>query len=70
MQQEHVPEEAEAMAIAFPAPEAASRRSHERAASEPVRESSRLGHACTRLRRCYERIAFAIFDPDDDCMRL
>ena len=56
------------MAISSAAPEVAAERV-EREADEPAQRRSlivRLGHL---LRRGYERVCSAIFDPEGDCMR-
>jgi hypothetical protein len=54
------------MAISFPAPEAATKHQLERASGESTQLSARAGHL---LKRGYERVCSAIFDPDGDCMR-
>jgi hypothetical protein len=66
MRQEHLPGEAEAMAISFPAPEAAPSG---RLESDGERAESRIVSGGHVLRRFYERVCSAIFDPDGDCMR-
>ena len=60
--------EEEAMAISFPAPEAAAKRL-DLHADERAQESSLLANTAHLLRRGYERVCSAIFDPDGDCMR-
>ena len=57
------------MAISFPAAEVAARHQLERAADEPELGASQLTHAGQILRRAYERVCSAVFDPDGDCMR-
>jgi hypothetical protein len=66
MRQEHLPGEAEAMAISFPAPEAAPSR---RLESDGERAQSWIVSGGRVLRGCYERACSAVFDSDGDCMR-
>jgi hypothetical protein len=61
--------EEEAMAISFPAPEAAA-ESLEHEAGERAAGSSLVITVAQLLRRGYERVCSAIFDADGDCMRL
>jgi hypothetical protein len=61
--------EEKAMAISFPAPEAAVQQRLEREADERVQEPSLVVSVANTLRRGYERMCSAIFDPDGDCMR-
>ena len=56
------------MAISFPVPEAAAKRL-EAEAGQHAEESSLIANAAHVLRRGYERVCSAIFDPDGDCMR-
>jgi hypothetical protein len=56
------------MAISFPTPEVA-RQSFEREAGEHAFASSAIVAAGRLLRRGYERLCSAIFDPEGDCMR-
>ena len=56
------------MAISFPAPEAAKQML--KLEAEHAQRSSPLTSAAHLLRRGYERLNSAIFDPDGDCMRL
>jgi hypothetical protein len=60
--------EEEAMAISFPAPEAAGERLEPQAAAR-VEGSPLIAKAAHLFRRGYERVCSAIFDPDGDCMR-
>ena len=69
MKQEHLPGEAEAMAISFPAAEMAAKHRVELATREHARETSLVAHAGQTLKRGYERVCSAIFDGDGDCMR-
>jgi hypothetical protein len=57
------------MAISFPAPEAAPQQIG-READERTDDASLLTEAGRLLKRGYERVCSAIFDPDGDCMRL
>jgi hypothetical protein len=61
--------EEKAMAISFPAPEAAVQERLEREADERAQGSSFVVSVATNLRRGYERMCSAVFDPDGDCMR-
>jgi hypothetical protein len=61
--------EGQAMAIPFPAPEAATEDQCERVAGDRAQKSSLIVNVGHILRRCYERVCSAIFDPDGDCMR-
>ncbi len=56
------------MAISFPAPEAAAKRL-EPQATERAEGSQLVSKTAHVLRRGYERVCSAIFDPDGDCMR-
>ena len=56
------------MAISFPAPEAAVRPRVEREAAR-IQRPSLVSQAAGVLKRGYERMCRAIFDPDGDCMR-
>jgi hypothetical protein len=61
--------EEKAMAISFPAPEAAVQQRLEREADERAHGSSFVVSVANGLRRGYERMCSAIFDPDGDCTR-
>ena len=61
--------EEKAMAISFPAPEAAVQQRLERETAEPTQGPSLVAQVASTLRRGYERMCSAIFDPDGDCMR-
>ena len=61
--------EEKAMAISFPAPEAAVQQRLEREADERAQAPSLVVNVANTLKRGYERMCSAIFDPDGDCMR-
>jgi hypothetical protein len=61
--------EEKAMAISFPAPEAAVQERLEREAAEHAQGPSLVAQVATGLKRGYERMCSTIFDPDGDCMR-
>jgi hypothetical protein len=54
------------MATSFPAPQGAPSR---RLEHEAQRAKSPTFSVRRILRRCYERVCSAIFDPDGDCTR-
>ena len=58
------------MTNSFPAPAAAAKPHVEREADESANGSSLVASVGHMLRRCYERACSAIFDSDDNCMRL
>jgi hypothetical protein len=66
MKQKHLQGEGETMAISFPAPEGSPGRRLEHEAQRA--ESPTFGGRV--LKRFYERVYSAIFDPDGDVMRL
>jgi hypothetical protein len=58
------------MAISFPTPEVAAQQQLGSATANRTEGSSLLARAGRLLGRGYGRVSSAIFDPDDDCMRL
>ena len=58
------------MAISFPVPEAAPQQQIGREADARTEDVSLVTQAGRLLKRSYERVCSAIFDPDGDCMRL
>jgi hypothetical protein len=58
------------MAISFPAQESEAKQRLAHEAVEPAGGSSLVAYVAKVVRRGYERVCSAIFDPDGDCMRL
>jgi hypothetical protein len=69
MKHEPATREDKAMVISFPAPKTAiSRRVEPESAGTAPRHALFVGVA-SAVRRGYERVCSAIFDPEGDCMR-
>jgi hypothetical protein len=69
MRHEPVTREDKAMAVSFPAPESAAKGRLELASGESTARRAWLFGVGSALRRGYERVYSAIFDPDGDCTR-